>query len=480
MPGPFTTPVAFSVPLENRDARDNDFKALNVQEGLEEIDFRRERKEPTGFLNQTDMTMSFDDGTRTFTIAPVATDYTYYIRGCPFVKNSAENITIPDTDGIWYIYYDNVGTGNLVATQTLKSYEDPFIIVYTIYWNVSQSAAQWQGISLGSLSALWGVQRRNRNVTGAECEEGPTTFMFQNFTTSGDGTLDAHAQLGITGGKLYSEDVEFNLVHSATPSNDFEQDIELIGKIPIFYREGADPGVWRKIPATDFPLAEDLGNLIFWNENNGGTWQLTNASNKNFVSTYIFATTDPTEPIIGVLGDKDETSPLASLSQPLLTPTGLPYPQFCFIAAAIFQTANAFTNQPKARLISVSNALFADSIDRYAILAFYNGNANTGRVLEVTPNQDSEDQPLLIPEDSFIRTITVQSTANIDAGKKIGFFESADLVTPIFEVTIPFGGAQDHQFDVSEFFSKGDKVSLRITDGSINKPAVRFWVETVP
>lgn len=37
MAGPFTTPVAISVPLENREVRDNDFQALNVQEGLESM-----------------------------------------------------------------------------------------------------------------------------------------------------------------------------------------------------------------------------------------------------------------------------------------------------------------------------------------------------------------------------------------------------------------------------------------------------------
>ena len=480
MAGPFTTPVAQSVPLENKDAKDNDFKSLNVQDGLEEIDFRRETKEPTGFLNQDEVVSSFVNGTRTFTITPISANFTYYIRGCAFVKTSAENIVIPNTNGIHYIYYDNVGTGNLVTTQVRKNYDDEFILVRTIYWNVSQAAIQFNGDSRSILGENWGVQRRIRNTQGAIHEFGPTAFKFQNFVENGDGTLDAHAQLGITGGKLYSEDVEFTIVHSTTPSNPFEQDIDSIAQIPILYREGSGAGVWRKIPANDFPMADDTGNLIQWNEDTGGTWQLTNASENTFVATYLFATTDPDEPIIGVLGDVDAGSPLQAIKQSLLTPIGLPYPQFSFLGVAIFQTSSDFTNTPKARLAAISNGLFADSVDRYAILASYNGNANNGRVLEVVPGEDSEDQPVLVPEDSFIRTVTLQSTSTIANGKSIGFFILPNTTTPILTVVAPTGGQQEHQFDVAQFISKGSRLMIAVVSGSIQTPAVRFWLETVP
>ena len=116
MAGPFTTPVALSVPMENRVVRDNDFKALNVQEGLEEIDFRREKKEPTGFLDRTKSTIEIDESTRTFTISPTGSEYVYYIRGERFVVTAPVSIQFTDTEGLWYFHFDD--SENLIATQT--------------------------------------------------------------------------------------------------------------------------------------------------------------------------------------------------------------------------------------------------------------------------------------------------------------------------------------------------------------------------
>ena len=150
MAGPFTTPVAQSVPLENKDSTDNDFKSLNVQEGLEEIDFRRETKDPTGFLNFSESTISFDDNTLKFSITPTGSEFTYYIRGCAFVKTAQEDVYITNTSGVWVIYYDDTGT--LTSVQADLPYDGPQIKVGILYWNAVTQSHTWFGDPRNNLS----------------------------------------------------------------------------------------------------------------------------------------------------------------------------------------------------------------------------------------------------------------------------------------------------------------------------------------
>lgn len=485
MAGPFTTPVAKSVPIENKTTDpDNDFEALNVQDGLEEIDFRRETFEPTGFQNLTDSVVTFNEVTREVKIEPAGASYDYYIFGKKFNKTVADTVIIPDTHGLHILYLDNVGSGQFVSYTGAgadKDYDQGQgtglheIKVCIIYWDAVNKKGIISGDARSLLSMPWALQRRTHFVTRVEYGSGD--FLLEDIITTGDGSLDTHAKFSLTEGKIFNEDALFNVVDSATPTNSFEQTLTPFAKIPIYYRSGAG-NTWFKKDASDFPLCDDPGNTIFYNDNPGGIWNLTNAPDNSFVAIYYFATINIKEPIIGVLGHHAGNSPKQAVDVHLLTPAGLPTPAMGFIKAVIFQTSSAYTNTPKARIFASVDVFDTLSNDRYSVNMNYNANANTGRWLETSQGQSSDGQALLIPEDSFIRTVTIQSTADIDIGKKFAFFETNDLVTPIFELTIPVGGLKEHQFDIAEFLTKGDKIAIQVTEGSINKPFVRFWIET--
>lgn len=491
MAGPFTTPVAESVPLENQDTKDNDFKSLNVQEGMEETDFRRETLEPTGFVNLTDSVVTFNEVTREAKIEPTGSFYDYYIFGCKFTKTSAETVIIPDTHGLHILYLDNVGTGNFVSYTGAgadKDYDQGAgsegapngtheIKVCIVYWDATNKKGILNGDARSLLSMPWALQRRSHFAT--RTEYGINNFELENLIDDGDGSLDSHCQFGFsTPGKIFHEDAMFIATHSATPTNQFEQFLDNPAKIPIYYRSGTG-NTWFKKDANGFPLYDDSGNTIFWNENVGGTWQLTNASENSFVAIYYFASINVNEPIIGILGDHEGSSPRDALHAHMISPAGFPVPATGFIKAVVFQTSTSFGNTPNARVFAVSDVIDTITNDRYLATSFYGGNANTGRWLELVSGEASNDKPLLVPEGSFVRTITLQSSASIASGKKIGFFEIGDLVTPRFEITVPTGGSKEHQFNVTEFFNKGESIAIQVTDGSINKPTVRFWIETV-
>lgn len=488
MGGFSTTNVAASTPMLNKSDADNDYDSEEVQAGLEEIDFRRETLEAIGFNNLADSVITFDEVTREAKIEPTNNLYDYFIFGKRFRKTSADTVIIPDTHGVHILYLDNIGTGQFVSYTgpgADKEYNQGEategsanglheIKVCVIYWDATNKKAIFTGDARSLLSMPWALQRRSHFVT--RVEYGTSDFIIDDIVDGGDGSLDSHAQFSFTAGKVFHEDALFNVVDTATPVNQFEQTLSPSAKVSIYYRSGAG-NTWFKKDANGFPLYDDPGNTIFYNDETAGNWSLVNAPDDTFVAIYYFASININDPIIGILGHHAASSPRQAIDVHMLSPAGLPVPAMGFIKAVIFQTSSTYTNTPKARIFGVSDVIDTLSNDRYALFMSYGGNANTGRWLETSTSQSSDTQPVLIPEDSFIRTVTIQSSANMVAGRKIGFFKTTDLVTPHFELTTTNGLASE-QFDVTEFFNKGDEIAVQITLGSINKPFLRFWIET--
>ena len=83
-----------------------------VEEGLDTIkvdSFARDAlvKEPTGFPNRTDSSLSFTDASRRFEINPTGASFDVYVKGRKFTKTS-EFIILSATEGNHYIYFNRL------------------------------------------------------------------------------------------------------------------------------------------------------------------------------------------------------------------------------------------------------------------------------------------------------------------------------------------------------------------------------------
>lgn len=474
LPPATRTQEAEDTPMDNKNIRDNDFKAENVQEGLEEIDFRRETKEPTGFVDETEVRIHYDDISNKIQLIPTGTEFTYFIWGCEYSSSTTIELVHPITEGYYQFYLEPTGT-IAYTYNSARPYDDESIRICATYYDATNSKVIWFAHTHSQCSMPWGSVRRLAQVERAGINS--QDFLIQNFVTNGDGSLDSHAQFGLTEGTIYHKDLAHDVVHTTTPTNHWEQDIDSQAKIPIYYKTGV--GLWRKKDANSFPLIENSGTgRIYYNEFNGSTWGLTEAGNNQFVAVYYYASLNVHEPIIGVLGSLSGSSPRASISEADKTLFGFPNAAFAFIKAAVWQTSDSFTNTPKARLFALTEGISALTNDRYLVTSFFGGNANNNRYLEYLDQADSLEQPLLVPEDSFVRTVTIQASSVIDAGKSIGFYDINNLTTPLFTVVVPVGGQDNHKFNVTEFLPKDTRLVIKVVNGSFNKPVVRLWIET--
>lgn len=337
----------------------NGFLASKLQGAVEEIDFRQATREPTGFLDRTQCTMSFTNSTKTFRITPVSTEFIYYIRGRKYSKTIAETVPITDMEGIWYIYYDGA---TLTASQTQWLFNAAYAFVAYVYWDATNKLAIIFADERHGLVMDWATHQHMHKVEGSQVEYG--TFLAGNYILGGDGSLNTHAQLSIGNGNLHDEDLIMNVVNAVSPVNPFEQKLSTIAYIPIYYKSGVS-GEWRKLTAQAWPVANQVGNTCRYNKITAGSWGLTNAASGYVIASWIFATNNIYEPIICVLGQKESNTLSQASSDDFYTGldlTGFPFLEAKLLYRAFFYTNTAYTNTPKASLASIDGLLIPNIV----------------------------------------------------------------------------------------------------------------------
>lgn len=308
------------------------------------------QKEPTGFPNRTDSTISFNNGTRTFTIQPAVTSYDFYIKGTKYTKNAAINLVLPNTAGNHFIYFDNTGT--LTSTQVFTSaIITDFAFVSIVYWNTDTSLRTYFAEERHGLVMDGETHAYLHTVLGARYISGGALVGFQ---VDGTGNLNTNAQFTSDLGSIRDEDI---LVSYAAQS-----------QIPILYRQGQ---LWRKKTADAFPLIYSgtagytgANNRIPYNQFTLGSWQLTQAAANRFVLVHFFATNDQDNPVIGIQGIAEyQTIPDArqAANSEIASLSGLPFAESVALGSVIFETSSSYSNTPRARVRSTDTG--ADYVD---------------------------------------------------------------------------------------------------------------------
>lgn len=134
---------------------------------------------------------------------------------------------------------------------------------------------------------------------------------------------------------------------------------------------------------------------------------------------------------------------------------------------------NGYTSKDVQNAIEETLAL-AISNDRFVILPSYNGNANTGRYLEIWPGIDSFTGPLSVGVAAKCLRLVLRSSASTTA--TLGFYD-INPVTPTLLYTQTITAATE-KIDVGTAVSPlftipaTGKLAMKIDSGAINKPTL--------
>jgi hypothetical protein len=318
-------------------------------------------KEPNGFINRTDSTMSFDHNTRTFTIAPVSSSYGIYVASNKLTITTSKSVTIPNTTGNYFFYID--GSANLTYTTTFDATLIASLAYCAfIYWDSTGTGVQ--------KIVTFGDERHGITMDGKTHAYLHTTrgaafgngCGLTNFTINA-GNANADAQFTASSGLIWDEDIQFDILAQT--------------QFPVLYRSGT---AWKKKSADAFPLiyngtAGYTGTRPAYNLNTAGSWSLVEVQNNKFMLMHVFATNDISTPFICILGQaeyNDKSSARSAASTELQLITGLPVTEFVAIGSVIYEGSNSYTNTPKARVVNVNGENYVDyrsQIVRLGVLA---------------------------------------------------------------------------------------------------------------
>jgi len=304
--------------------------------------------DPHGFLNQTDTTISFDDGTLTFTIAPVGANFSYYYQGAQVTKLASENKVITNTDGLHFIYYD--------AAAALQDSLTPWnlethVPIATVHWNTTTTEGEL-GEERHTVTLDWRTHLYLHRANGTRYIDGLTV---SGYVLNSDNDNDV--TIGVSDGTIYDEDISIDIKHAAVPSQFFEQILADPAQIPVYYREGAS-GYWRKDTATTFYFKNTAAGMVNWNEDTGATWQQTEATNGYHVAYWLFATNHVENPVIALQGQRqDNNLPGARENNtlPNFTFGTLPFQEMKVLYRIILQTSTSFGGTRKAKIQDVAD-----------------------------------------------------------------------------------------------------------------------------
>ena len=329
----------------------------NASEGWKPLEISDASLAPTGFVNRTDSTIAFTDGSRTFTIAPASDHFDFYIQGKMFRKDSAQTVVLPNSDGLYLIYFDNTGTLQYTTTYT-TSLLNANAFVADVLWSVSDAKGVLLGDERHGVTMDWQNHQYLHLTQGFKLQSGFTV----TYTLGTDGSTDAQAEIALSNGTCWDEDVAITATNSASPSAQYEQTLTPIAKIPVFYLDST--GVWRKTTAGNFPVKTGASRIQY-NLFSGGNWSTVDASEGYFVPMFVFATNNALEPVIAILGQSQYSTLAAAQVGALyssLTFGSLLTPEMKTLYRVIYQTSSTFTNTTHAMVAEVVDLrVIADS-----------------------------------------------------------------------------------------------------------------------
>lgn len=300
--------------------------------------------------NRQDTTVSFNDLTRTFTIAPAADAFRYYVGGVRYVRSEPASVVLDNVDGLWFVYFDDAGS-LVCSMQPWDLFTTAPIAI--VYWNAALGQAQFIGEERHGSIMDPATHHYMHHTEGTKYREG---FSAINYTLVGDGSIPAHAQIGISDGIIQDEDIIIAIKHNAAPAALFEQTLRSVGYFPVMHRSALS---WVRQLPTPYPVKTGAQRVLF-NQKNGttGQWETVEAGEGQFVTMFLMATNAHSNPIVAVMGqradntldDAKNNSDFAALDWGTM-----PFTEFKALHRLIFQTSAAYANSAKAKLVHVDD-----------------------------------------------------------------------------------------------------------------------------
>ena len=332
-----------------------DTDVQNAIETLEDSKYPKFDGEPNGFEDRTQTTITYDEGTRTFTITPTGASYTIWSNGTKYVKTGSISLQHDATEGNKHYYFDSSGTltvSNTFGSDVILRY----CYIAGLYWDATNSK-----LIGGVLNEQHGcempaeVHKYLHETNGTKFVSGLSLTL----NATGDGSSEDHIRFAGASGRIDDEDIPHSVLSRLVSDN-----------IIVLYRSGAT-GLWReKSPIDSYPIIMGASRPQY-NQYTGATWQLTEVTNGNFMLIHIYAVPgiDVNSAKYVIVTGQGQYSTAANARTNAakeannLKVDGFPFAECKLIGTAIIECNDSLTN--------TKNARFIQSLDDYGDLKDY-------------------------------------------------------------------------------------------------------------
>jgi hypothetical protein len=252
--------TAISTEVSLRTSVDSSLSSSSLQPW---IDIQR-----SGFVDNSETTISFVEGTRTFTLA--GTEWSYYRDGIKYTITGNKSVILPNTAGSYYITIDS-STGDLISGTTVWDIEDSSIPVATIRYNILYTPVYFMAderhtIAIDQKMHKYLHQTRGTQFISGGGLDGPTV------QTATDGGVT----FGVATTVIADEDLYQTLSLLTRPSGTADE-------YNIFYRTNTSTWAWD---ASEVPFRYTASGYIQYD--NAGS--MTQGSDAKFYNTYLLFT----------------------------------------------------------------------------------------------------------------------------------------------------------------------------------------------
>lgn len=357
---------------------------------VDELTISPHTKETTGIVSRAESTILFENSNRRFTISAVSGTFTLYCQGERFHKTS-DYVELPNTTGMYYIYYNSAGVLSYKTSFFILSIEAP---VAYVYWNATLGAQQFFADERHGVTMDWATHEYLHRTRGAAIASG---FGIGGYTLTGNGSANTDVQFDLGAGTFYDEDIPVQIIDSATPTpNTWQQILSTPARIPMFYLENNAEWV-LDTSATQFPMkvVSDVPQYNYLNS----SWSLQPISSNSYYVTFIVASNNLNYPVFGIIGQTQKVSidECRVLNFTDLYLPNFPVVEFRPLYKLIFQYKSSYSNYPRSVLVEVSDL-----------------RATSGTI-PIAPNVSSHSQLTGLSVDDHLQYVHIDSQRTISA-----------------------------------------------------------------
>lgn len=309
--------------------------------------------DPTGFVDNTKVSYSFNDSTRTFSIkpkTPTHTSYDFTWRARAFNKTAEETIVIPNVSGTYHFYFDQNGVLQYREGFDVVLIRDE-VYVANVKWDAVKGRRLYLGKELHTNKWPWAVHYYAHTHFGSRYGAGLALSGFS--ATEGDGSQNSHAQFIAEAGYFDDEDLRVD--------NPEQPNINI-----WFYLADWDFKVGNSYPVVEsgsVPEYTGANGRVAYNSISGGVGTLVEVPEGKYVIYSYFGSNDETLGVVGVVGrnvyDTAQEAKAAALTE-IATITGLPLQEYVPVGSVIWKTSSGYTNAPKAKIVWDSGSPWVD------------------------------------------------------------------------------------------------------------------------